>query len=89
MKCKYCQAELEDGAAICPVCGKEQDAAEEESVRAEQAPAPAQTPDNAETPASPLIIPNTIITTPSMVPTKDAISICSPALLCKFVHVKD
>ena len=52
MKCKYCQAELEDGAAICPVCGKEQDAAEEESVRAEQAPAPAQTPDNAETPAS-------------------------------------
>ena len=24
MKCKYCQAELEEGATLCPVCGKEQ-----------------------------------------------------------------
>ena len=29
MKCKYCQTELEDGATICPVCGKEQEAAAE------------------------------------------------------------
>lgn len=25
MKCKYCQAELEEGARACPVCGKEQE----------------------------------------------------------------
>ena len=24
MKCKYCQAELEEGVSLCPVCGKEQ-----------------------------------------------------------------
>lgn len=24
MKCKYCQAELEEGVNVCPVCGKEQ-----------------------------------------------------------------
>lgn len=27
MKCKYCQAELEDGVTVCPACGKEQEAA--------------------------------------------------------------
>ena len=26
MKCKYCQAELEEGILICPACGKEQEA---------------------------------------------------------------
>ena len=26
MKCKYCQAELEEGVTLCPACGKEQDA---------------------------------------------------------------
>lgn len=25
MKCKYCQAELEDGSTVCPACGKEQE----------------------------------------------------------------
>lgn len=25
MKCKYCQAELEEGVALCPACGKEQE----------------------------------------------------------------
>lgn len=25
MKCKYCQAELEEGASVCPACGKEQE----------------------------------------------------------------
>ena len=25
MKCKYCQAELEDGVNVCPACGKEQE----------------------------------------------------------------
>ena len=29
MKCKYCQAELEEDMNLCPVCGKEQDASEE------------------------------------------------------------
>ena len=32
MKCKYCQAELEDGVTVCPVCGKEQDVPEETPV---------------------------------------------------------
>ena len=32
MKCKYCQAELEEGVTLCPACGKEQDAAEETPV---------------------------------------------------------
>lgn len=27
MKCKYCQAELEEGVSLCPVCGKEQEEA--------------------------------------------------------------
>ena len=29
MKCKYCQAELEEGATLCPACGKEQEEAAE------------------------------------------------------------
>ena len=32
MKCKYCQAELEDGVNVCPVCGKEQEPVEETPV---------------------------------------------------------
>ena len=32
MKCKYCQAELEEGVTLCPACGKEQEAAEETPV---------------------------------------------------------
>jgi len=32
MKCKYCQAELEEGVTLCPACGKEQ---EEETPAAE------------------------------------------------------
>ena len=32
MKCKYCQAELEEGATLCPACGMEQ---MEETVPAE------------------------------------------------------
>ena len=47
MKCKYCQAELEEGMTVCPACGKEQEetpaaeVAEETSVPetvAEEAP---------------------------------------------------
>ncbi len=29
MKCKYCQAEMDEGAVICPACGKEQELPEE------------------------------------------------------------
>ena len=32
MKCKYCQAELEEGVTLCPACGKEQEVAEETPV---------------------------------------------------------
>lgn len=45
MKCKYCQAELEDGATVCTVCGKEQEVTQTEEVTAaeetplEEAPA--------------------------------------------------
>ena len=40
MKCKYCQAELEDGAAVCSACGKEIEPAEtaEEVTAAEETP---------------------------------------------------
>ena len=40
MKCKYCQAELEDGVTVCPACGKEQEAPEaaEEVTAAEETP---------------------------------------------------
>ena len=32
MKCKYCQAELEEGVTLCPACGKEQEVVEETPV---------------------------------------------------------
>ena len=32
MKCKYCQAELEEGVTLCSICGKEQETAEETPV---------------------------------------------------------
>ena len=37
MKCKYCQAELEDGMNVCPVCGKEQEEISAQEVAAETA----------------------------------------------------
>ena len=46
MKCKYCQAELEEGVTLCPACGKEQETVEEtpvaeveEAVMVEETPA--------------------------------------------------
>ena len=46
MKCKYCQAELEEGVTLCPACGKEQGTVEEtpvaeveEAVMVEETPA--------------------------------------------------
>ena len=46
MKCKYCQAELEEGVPLCPACGKEQGTVEEtpvaeveEAVMVEETPA--------------------------------------------------
>lgn len=47
MKCKYCQAELEDGVSVCPVCGKEQ--------QEETAPVEETAKETAETPAAPEI----------------------------------
>lgn len=44
MKCKHCQAELEEGVTLCPVCGKEQDAAEEQAAPAEETPVAEGTP---------------------------------------------
>lgn len=38
MKCKFCQAELEDGVTVCPACGKEQETVPAEEVLAEEAP---------------------------------------------------
>ena len=35
MICKYCFAELEDGTAVCPICGKELEAPVEETVQEE------------------------------------------------------
>ena len=35
MKCKYCQAELEEGVTLCPVCGKEQQELPAEEAAAE------------------------------------------------------
>ena len=35
MICKYCFAELEDGTAVCPICGKELEAPVEETVKEE------------------------------------------------------
>ncbi len=32
MKCKYCQADLEEGNPVCPVCGKENEVAEQETL---------------------------------------------------------
>lgn len=54
MKCKYCQAELEDGAAVCPVCGKEiePEALEGEAVPMEETPAAEEAPSVEETPAA-------------------------------------
>ena len=34
MKCKYCQAELEEGVTLCSICGKEQETVEEATVAA-------------------------------------------------------
>jgi len=36
MKCKYCEAELEEGMSVCPACGKEQEAAPAEEAVAEE-----------------------------------------------------
>lgn len=33
MKCQFCQAELEDGNPLCPVCGKENETAEQENAQ--------------------------------------------------------
>lgn len=59
MKCKYCQAELEDGVSVCPACGKEletEQVLEETAFSVEEVPAeavaeqaaPAETAQNAE-----------------------------------------
>ena len=38
MKCKYCQAELEEGMTLCPACGKEQEAPVQETAEETSAP---------------------------------------------------
>lgn len=44
MKCKFCQADLEDGNSVCPVCGKENEIPEQE-------PAETVIPDQENVPA--------------------------------------
>ena len=63
MKCKYCQAEMEENVTICPACGKEQEtgaAAEVETVEevvteevaVEEIPAAEEAPETEETPVA-------------------------------------
>ena len=54
MKCKYCQAELEDGNFVCPACGKENETPEavEEAAAVEETPV-AEAPAAEETAEAP------------------------------------
>ncbi len=44
MKCKYCQSELPEDATVCPVCGKEQQTAEEPAALTEEIPVMEEVP---------------------------------------------
>lgn len=54
MKCKYCEAELEEGSTICPGCGKDNaEPAVEETAAAAQEPVTEETAVSAEEAAAP------------------------------------
>lgn len=56
--CKYCQAELEEGSTVCPICGKDnacesesQETVQPEEAKLETAETEAETPDTVQTEA--------------------------------------